>query len=52
MNEAARISRYRGLQGSTVTVFIRCPIVFILLTGSFVEFLEKLDFKTKERGYE
>jgi hypothetical protein len=31
-----RIPRHRGLQGSTVTVLIRCPIFSILLTGSFV----------------
>jgi hypothetical protein len=31
------IPRYRGLQGSTVTVLIRCPMVFILLTESFVD---------------
>jgi hypothetical protein len=37
VNEAVRIPRYRGLQGSAVTILIRCPIVFILLTGSFVD---------------
>jgi hypothetical protein len=37
VNQAVRIPRYRGLQGSTVTVLIRCPIFAILLTGSFVE---------------
>jgi hypothetical protein len=30
------IPRYRDLQGSTVTVLIRCPIFLGLLTGSFV----------------
>jgi hypothetical protein len=39
MNEAVRIPRYEGPQGSTVTVLVWCPIFFILLIGSFVPYL-------------